>query len=410
MAETVFRGPSYSAGAMLDGRIEIMDGPGLEYQANAFPDVRYFPTRKDGLYAGRVKGFLNSPFVVVADNIPSAAATTTLAAAQAPVAATPLTLTTVAPGGSGAGVPSFAPSVPLIPFLKGASSLVTVGAIDFGFTTGNTTAGTASIVVPDSTLFALGQWICIGGVGNAAKTLSLMTQVIASADATHITVSPVPSGTLNNAPIGNANVPGPLPGSAPTGVDPYTVAGLAACFNPIEGLARNVSITANAGATGQAVTVRGYDIFGMPMTEVITAVAASTVWGKKAFKYIASITPATTDGGHTLAAGLGDTFGLNLRSDKWEFTNLFYNGGFVTTSAGWLKADATTPATGTTGDVRGTVQVSTGGAGGTGTAIATLAAITNGVIRLTFAMTIPLQADVFANPQNAVPLYGQTQF
>src|SRR5258705_12271051 len=81
MTEPVFRGPAYAAGSIMDGRIEgASDGPGLEYQANAFPDIRYFPTRKDGIGPGRVPAFLNSPFVVAVGVLPPPSATASIAA------------------------------------------------------------------------------------------------------------------------------------------------------------------------------------------------------------------------------------------------------------------------------------------------------------------------------------------
>src|SRR5215831_8207444 len=369
MTETVFRGPAYSAGSLFDGRVEgASDGPGIEYQANCFPDVRWFPTRKDGIGPGRVPCILNSPFAVVVDTLPSTTSNTVFAAAQAASNGVPLTNATVAPGGSAQNVPSMAP-VPLVPFQKGVSSLVNVLAVDFGFTTGNITAGSATVAnVSDPTIFQLGQWICIGGGGNSAKTASLMTQVV-GIGTTSITVSPAPLGTLTAAPIGSTNNPaGPYsqPGTSgsPTGVDPYLTAGLARILNPNEGIARNITVTANAGATGGAVVIRGFDVFGNPMSESITAAAASTVAGKKAFKYFLSATPGFTDAGHTYSIGDGNVVGFNLRSLFWEYTNVFYAGTFATTSAQclYVAADTTNPATATTGDVRGTVSLSGGSA------------------------------------------------
>ena len=47
---------------------------------------------------------------------------------------------------------------------------------------------------------------------------------------------------------------------------------------------------------GSADVCFGYDIYGFPMSEAITANGASTVSGKKAFKYIQSVTPVGTVG------------------------------------------------------------------------------------------------------------------
>jgi hypothetical protein len=409
MAESVFRGPAYSAGAMLDGRVEPTDGPGLEYQANGFPDIRVVPTRKDGLYPGRVPSFLNSPFVVVCDNIPQAAATNSLSLAVAPVAATPVTLIAAQANGTTAGNPTSMPGATIIRADTGAAvSGVTV--LDAGFATG-TTALSKSLPVNDGTLFFLGQWIAIGGAANAGKTLPLYTQVQGISGNT-LTLRDAPAVIITNAPIANAQPPSPIgpPNVVATALFPYLIGGLGAFLNPPEALARNVSITGNASSLANNVTVRGYDIFGYPMTEVIAfAGNATTKFGLKAFKAIASVTPATSDPGHTLAVGWGDTFGFHTRSDKWEYTNIFYNGGFAVSSTGWLTSDKTNPATGSTGDVRGTVQVSTNG---NGSALAApLAAVTNGTtIRLTMAMTVPLYNNIFGNPVNSVPMYGQAQF
>lgn len=401
MAKTGFRGPAYSMGSMEDGRVEAQDGPGIEYQANAFPDPRFFPTRKDSDKPGQVPCFLNSPFTVMTDTIPSTTSTTALAAAQATTNGTPLTLATVAPGGSAQNVPSFAP-VKLATFQT--QTINNVLALDFGYTTGNITAGSGSVTnILDPTVFQLGQWICIGGAGNSAKTLSLFTQVV-GIGATSITVSPVSAATLTAAPIGSTNLPVGayvVPGVVPTSVDPYLTAGFARIFNPQEGLARNLTITANAGATGGNVTMRGFDVYGVPMSEVIVAAAASTVAGKKAFKYLLSATPAFTDAGHTYSVGFGDVVGINLRNISWEFMNIFWNGGFAVSNTGWLAADVTSPATGTTGDVRGTVNLGT---------LATIGAASNGVRRLTLAMTIRLIDNISATPLNVVPLFGVPQF
>lgn len=430
MAETVYRGPAISIGSLMGnvvtsagvgvGLIEATDGPGIEYQANTFPDPRFGPFNKDSLNIARIPTFLNNPYVVMVDTLPSAASTTSLAAAQAVTAGTPLTPTTVDGGGSGAGVPSMAHSVPIFPMVGATGqsfpptgAKVTVSAIDFGFTTGTTNA-TSTVTVPDSTQFYAGQWIVIGGAGNSAKTLPLIAQVLTLPTATTITVSPTPLSTLTNSAIGSANLytnqyTNWPPNQSASAAQPYVSAGVGAVLNPLEAIARGVSITANAGATTNVVTVRGYDIFGMPMSEAITATAAATVFGKKAFKYIASITPATTDAGHTLAAGVSDVMGFHTRSDRWEYANIFYNGAFVTAQTGWLKADTTTPATATTGDVRGTVQLSSGGAGGSATAISG-GTITTGSLRLTIMASVPLWNLINGTPNSCVSLMGVTQF
>ena len=412
MAETFFEGPAIALGPLIGGGSSKAgtpyNGPGAEYQGACVLDPSQYPANKDGVGSGRIKAWMNHSYFVMADNIPSAAGTATIAVLQpATLSGTPFTLITVAPGGSGAGVPSLGTSVPIIPSTGG--SPVNVAAIDFGFTTGTLVAGNASITVPDSSLLEVGQWLVIGGGGNAAKTLSLFTQVMTVPDATHVTVSPAPSAALTNAPIASANQFGLFPsGAVPNAATPYWNGGTLAVFDPLETLARNVSVTGSTGATGGTVIVTGYDVYNNIMHENLAAPAsATTVFGKKAFKYILSAVPQFTDAGHNYSIGTGDVFGFHTRSDKWEYTNVFYNGAFMTATTGWLAGLApTTASTATTADVRGTVQVSANGGGspiGGGTP-------TTGTQRLTLFMTIPVTNMLLTTPAYLVPLFGNPQF
>src|SRR5579862_1373059 len=202
MVETTFRGPSIVGGSTYDGRIEAMDGPSLEYQGDGLLYFRFWPMKKDGLYPGRIPALLNSPYVVMCDNIPQATGTATLAALQTksgPNVAFTLSAGALAQAnGSTAGNPTLSPGIPLLPMtaqtaagyngafnLAPSTGVVNVIALDFGFTTGTTTTGgtAATVTVPDSTLFYVGQWICIGGAGNSGKTLPLITQVLTLASA-----------------------------------------------------------------------------------------------------------------------------------------------------------------------------------------------------------------------------------
>lgn len=125
-------------------------------------------------------------------------------------------------------------------------------------------------------------------------------------------------------------------------------------FNPTAGVARAVRVTAAADATGGAIVVNGYDIYGQPMTESITAVASTTVSGKKAFKYIVSIVPGVTDAGHNYSVGTSDIFGLNVRADFFAYTRIVWDNTVIIANTGFVAAVTTDPATATTGDVRGT--------------------------------------------------------
>ena len=78
--------------------------------------------------------------------------------------------------------------------------------------------------------------------------------------------------------------------------------------------------------------------------------------GVKAFKYILSIT-TNADVATTVKVGTGDVFGLPLRVDSFAYADVVWNNTAVTASTGFVAAVTTSPATATTGDVRGTYAV-----------------------------------------------------
>lgn len=417
MADSNFRGPVVNMGAMEDSAVSPTDGPNYSYQGDAIANLRSGAYNKDGIGAGRTSAFLENPRIVTIDNIPFGVSTAGIAVATAVVTATPMTLVTVAPGSSTAGVPSLAPAIPIIPF--GSTSVVTAAlAMDFGFTTGTTAAGSGAIAVSDTTVFTAGQWIIVGGAGNSGKTTSLVAQV-QTITATGITVLPVAGGTLTNAPIGGANLfnqfTPPATQFGPSAVAanawaPDLVAGAIRLRNPLEMLARNIQIgaTSTAGAGG-AFLVSGWDIYGQAMSETLTVAAATTafIFGQKAFKFIKNVVPQFTDSTGNYSVGWGDTFGMPIRQDRFGTLQFVYNNTTNVAATGFLAPDLTSPAIATTGDVRGTIQLSTNGAH---TAVASpVAASTNGVLRLTVIQTLPVWNDIAGTPTNTVPFFGQTQ-
>ena len=113
---------------------------------------------------------------------------------------------------------------------------------------------------------------------------------------------------------------------------------------------RNVIIDA-AGAATAVLTVTGTDVYGSPMSEAITLNGTTAVAGKKAFKTITRVaaSAAATD----FFVGTGDVFGLPIRANSRNYVMTAWGGAFVTTGT-FAAAVTTSPATTTTGDVRGT--------------------------------------------------------
>ena len=426
MADTNFRGPVTSMGS-LEGQagntatIEPLDGPVITYQGGAVADPRFFPFAKDGFAPGRVRAYYASEDFVCVDTIPSATSTTTVAAAQTPstTAAVALTLTTAVLG-TAANVPVWAPGIPIIP--TNTTVPVTVSAVDFGFATGTTAANSSTVVVTDNTLFTLNQWIVVGGAGSGSATnVALNTQVRSlAANGTSITVSPVAATALSHAPIGqgnlyNTDLPpatqfGPAAASA-NATEPYRLAGLAVLFDPRQGIARNLTITAaSIGSGTTAILASGYDIYGVPMTEVITADGTTTVGGVKAFKYVSSVvvqTAATSGTPADISIGVGDVAGLALREDTWDYTDIRFNGGRQVASTGFTAA-VLTAATNTSGDVRGRQNFSTG-VFGNATATAAAGGGFNGVRRAFISLKVPQIRMIGSNPNAYTGMFGVTQ-
>jgi hypothetical protein len=119
--------------------------------------------------------------------------------------------------------------------------------------------------------------------------------------------------------------------------------------------ARVVSaVSSNVGDTTQTVTVTGTDYWGQAQTELISLNGTTTVVGLKAFKTItaAAVSAALTG---NLSVGNGDVFGLPYKvTDAGYLLRTGWAGAVADNAGTFVAADATSPATNATGDVRGT--------------------------------------------------------
>jgi hypothetical protein len=107
-----------------------------------------------------------------------------------------------------------------------------------------------------------------------------------------------------------------------------------------------------------------------------------------------------------------------IKSDRYELTDLYYNGTYstssVSTTSAWIAADITNPATSTTKDTRGVFQVSTRGPNGTVTSTnycnGTAAnSIPGGAgYRVATYVTLSMYNLFTASPANPAPIYGVT--
>lgn len=117
-------------------------------------------------------------------------------------------------------------------------------------------------------------------------------------------------------------------------------------------VARNVEII-NAGASTSKITFTGTDMYGEAIVEELTSNGNNVVKGKKAFKTITQIV-TDTDTTANLTCGSGDILGLPFALDNKGDLFAANEAGVVATIGTVVAAVDTSPATATTGDIRGT--------------------------------------------------------
>ena len=420
MARTVLTGPFVVAGNLNPTQLQDPDvGPCLTFQGDGIIDPRLVGTI-DANPSRPIYGLFDNKTLTLVDGQPTASAAANLftysASTVVPAGGT------LAPTPVNGGTQSIAVStnIPLEVFPPGPSAtVVTVPAtLDFGFTTGSITAGTASLTIPAGAyrFFKKGQALLLAGAGASSST-PLLTTVAATPvfGATTVLLNNNAGTTTVSQPIGTAdpslfaapNPPTGNPNLTNVGAWPWIQAGCMALWDPTQAMGRVLRVvSSSASDTAFTVIVRGWDMYGVPMTEAIAVTAAGTTYGKKAWKYVNTISlthagGATTIG--TITLGTGDVFGIPIKSDFFEYMSIFWNGALQTANTGWLVADSTTPATQTTGDTRGTIQLGING-GGTGYTTSP-----TGSIRLAIFMALPAYNALNATNLNYTTMYGVLQ-
>lgn len=121
---------------------------------------------------------------------------------------------------------------------------------------------------------------------------------------------------------------------------------------------RSVAAYSASNLSAQTLTVVGYDRYGQKLSQTITAPNAATVQTTKTFKSILSITSSGAIAS-ALVCGLGTWVGLPYRlTDLGYVMSCMYNQTAITISSTAVKvADSTSPATTSTTDVRGYVNL-----------------------------------------------------
>jgi hypothetical protein len=373
-------------------------GPSIAYRGMALGDPRAFYDYSPGQNFGSLTGaWMIGSSLKTLNAIPMTLSATIIAAAAHTVAGTPMTLASTTVDGLAVGV-SIARSdtgvlvtklLKLDPLVASVTANLTLGSNIMTVTAVGTGGGHAynqlclGMVLKDATTSGnLPAGVTITGWGPNGNgtgggligTYTLSANALATA--TGDTVTGLFTGAASTIPFGTA--------------------GTIQAFNPGDMISRAVSITSTTSQVVQTFTVNSLDVFGYPVTELITTVGtgATTTLGKKAHKYILSVTPSVTDGTGSYSVGTQDIIGFPIRSDNWQAAadydiSLMFNNAAIAANTGYLAAVLTTP-TNATGDVRGTYALQTP---------------SNGTLRL-----IATQTPLVANLGSAIGLSGQPQF
>lgn len=342
MSITAFSGPVISYGQNTVGTITDYNpelGPSLFYGGVGRIDPRFPYNYEPGQNFGSFTAGFGTSDAQTISYAPYALSTTAIAAAANVTSGTAMTLVST----------------------NSTSTGVSVGASCINFNTGATVTGlllldgfasfTGVVASNVLTVSSLTGTVTIGmtlsGTGVASNTVVV----------NQLTGAPGGVGTYTvtgNATVSSTTITAQATGGYAALAQPFGQVGTINLWNPMACVARAVSVTGSASSTGGNILISGYDIYGVPMTETIAAPAgATTVNGKKAFKYIASVVPQFTDA-HNYSVGTTDIYGFPLRADFFSDVAINYNAAVVTASTGFTAAVTTSPATSSTGDVRGT--------------------------------------------------------
>ena len=341
MSITAFSGPAIVFGQNTIGSITDYNpdlGPSLFWggvgRIDPRPNFNYIPGQSAGQFTA---GFGTSDAMTL-NYAPYALSTSAIAAAANVVSGTSMTLVSTNSTSTGVSVGNTCTN-----YNTGATVTGLLMVDGFASFTGVIASSILTVSALTGTI-SIGMTISGTGVNTGTTIVNQLTGPAGGAGTYTVQGDDTASSTT---------ITGQATGTSALG-QPFGVPSTIYLWNPQAIIARAVSVTGSASSTGGNITISGYDIYGVPMSEVIAAPAgASTVNGKKAFKYISSVVPAFTDA-HNYSVGTTDIYGFPLRSDNFGDVAINYNATGITANTGYVAAVTTSPATTTTGDVRGT--------------------------------------------------------
>jgi hypothetical protein len=130
-------------------------------------------------------------------------------------------------------------------------------------------------------------------------------------------------------------------------------AGGLSCYDPRTMVARRLIFTSVGDDHLATVAIVAVDMYGYTYHETVTLANATTTTSLKAAKAVISITPAGTLSGSNLSVGTTDVYEFPLAVYQFPFVQIYWNNALISSSTGFTAAVTTSPATATTGDVRG---------------------------------------------------------
>ena len=423
MAQAVSTGPIIALGGFAGGQggtqpREYSDeiGPSLFWGGVGFPAPSASGS-KDKKGQGALAALSGAyPIRTVNAFIQPGGAAATVTAATAPVANTPiLPLATYAAG-----------RAPVPQMFGGVS--VNAMAIDMGIETvtyATAAGGTVTMAAPsiNGNVWRYnkpGLWLAL--LNGAASGASMFAQVVSVNPTTGVIVtSPPPavngSGQISLTNRFNPNLYGAGP---PTGLSSEAAAGAARISIPEIGNTRGLGIVAVGAGTATSYLLQGIDGYGSPQSEIVPVLAAAaTYWSKKTYDIFISLTPLSADTGRTTVQVIvSDFIGLpmSVLSSNGIQSVLYGAPGaqvagipvpYALSTYTVIPADLTYPATQTTGDPRGGIQVS---ANGPAVALGLTAPISGttlvGTSQLTIQQLLDPLAVALASTVNPGPLLG----
>lgn len=169
---------------------------------------------------------------------------------------------------------------------------------------------------------------------------------------------------LNNIATNQTGVTGvALTLTAGTGITSGTIGATGVFFidgvpatNPTTDITKTIARAIRVFSTGNdaavTFTVKGYDLYSNPQTQVITGGSGSSTNTTKCWKAIQSIVPSnSTATGCTV--GTVDIYAFPMRVDNFDEVIIYWNGLVVLNSTGFTGADTTSPQTTTSGEPKG---------------------------------------------------------